>query len=242
MFVISVKSNMEAVLRDIAADQKRIKIAAAIALTQTAKAAQVEIRAEIQRVFDRPTPWALNGTYIKPATVAKLQAEIGIKDQSGGTSVPAIKFLHAQIYGGARSLKGFEVAFKGIIPPGMYAVPGSAAKLDKYGNMSKGLINQILSALRVSERWAGHTSDRTERSKKRNKRQAQYFVGRPGGGKLPMGVWQSFRFGFGSAVKPIIIFVKQPHYKIRLRFSEVVDRVVNRDFNNFYDAELLRKP
>ena len=238
MFTISIKSNMAAVLQDIDAASYKIKISAAIALTRTAKSAQVELREEMKRVFDRPTPWALNGTYIKPATVGNLQSEVGIKDKSIGTAIPAINFLHAEIYGGKRSLKGFELAFNGIIPPGMYAVPGSAAKLDAYGNMSKGLINQILSALKLSERTAGHTSNRSKVSARRNKKTAQYFIGRAGGGKLPMGVWQSFRFAHGSAIKPIIIFVKQPHYKIRLNFSQVVDRVVDRDFNSLFAAEL----
>ena len=162
------------VLKSIQAEQKKIKISAAIALTKTAKAAQVELRAEMIKVFDRPTPFALNGTYIKPATVAKLRAEVGIKDASSSSKVgtAAIDFLHPQIYGGKRSFKGFEAALKGIIPPGMYAVPGSAAKLDAYGNMSKGLIMQILSALGLSERWAGHTSNRTKASARRNKKQA----------------------------------------------------------------------
>ncbi len=36
----------------------------------------------------------------------------------------------------------------GVLPGGMFWVPGSAAKMDRYGNISTGQIVQIVSALK----------------------------------------------------------------------------------------------
>jgi len=237
MVAFVIRTDLDKLLPLLQADRKRINTSAAIALTRVAKSAQAEIRTEMQRVFDRPTPYALNSTYVKPATPSRLTSEVGIKDQlSAGKGTAGIKFLSPQIYGGERGMKRFEKALqaRGLMPVGMYAVPGGAAKLDAYGNMAASQIRSILSALGAAETYAGYSANRTQRSRKRNRRMANYFVGRPGGGRLPLGVWQVFRFAMGSAVKPVVIFTKAPRYKIRLQFQDIVERVFDRDFNAFF--------
>lgn len=242
MVSVSIKHNMDALLKDIQEEQKRIRISAAIALTKTAKAAQVELVSEMGKVFDRPVRYTLNGTYVRPATTSRLQSEVGIKDQSyAGKGTAAINYLSPQIYGGGRGLKRFEKALQafGILPKGMFAVPGSAAKLDANGNMSAGQIVQILSALGAAERFSGYMANRTRRSAKRKgSKLVNYMAGRPGGGRLPLGVWQVTRFARGSAVKPVLIFTKAPQYKVRYPFQSIVQKVVDRDFDAFFQQQL----
>lgn len=136
---------------------RRIRAAMATALTRTAVAIKAAEQREMRDVFDRPTPYTLGALYAEPATAARLHAEVGIKgDQQGRRS--AAKWLRWQVYGGQRDLKAFEVLLRryGLMPGDMRAVPGRAARLDAFGNMSKGQIVQILSQLRADS-YAGST-------------------------------------------------------------------------------------
>ncbi len=230
-FSINVRSNMAAVVARFRDAPRQMRYATARALTYTAqdvKAAQV---AEMGRVFDRPTPWTLNSVFVRPATKANLSAIVWLKDQaSKGT--PAEKYLAAQIEGGPRRMKGFERALMraGLLPTGWMAVPGSAAKLDSYGNMSSGQIVQILSAMKAFGEQ-GYSANRTAVSiKRRGKKLPQFFVGRPGGGGLPRGVWQRLTFAHGSKIKPVVIFVRGPRYRPIYRFYEVSERTISRVF------------
>jgi hypothetical protein len=237
--VIKVNSDLNKLVLLSKDDQKHLRLSAAIALTKTAKSAQQELRSEMQKAFDRPTPYALNSTYVRPANVNRLEAEVGIKDESvKGT--PAINFLGPQIGGGERRLKRFEKALQAysLLPQGMYAVPGSAAKLDGFGNMARGQIMQILSALKAAERYSGYSANRTRASAKRKKNQPQFFVGRPGGNRLPLGIWQVFRFGHGSAVKPVVIYTSRATYKARFDFQAIVERVATSEFDKFFVEQL----
>ena len=224
MLKITVTSNVKGVMaraRAIAQDQ--MPFATAKALTLTAKQAQAAVVAEMTRVFDRPTPWALRGTYVKPATKTDLSALLWIKDDAGNGGIPADRFLRPEIESGPRRHKKFEKALiaAGVMPADMYAVPGARVPLDRYGNVTPGTLRAILSGIGAAERTAGYLANRTARSAKRGKKKADYFVGRPGNGKGPLGIWQ--RVGRGA--RPILIFVKQPTYRKRLDFYGVAARV-----------------
>lgn len=51
-------------------EEREIPFAMALTATRTAKAAQLALKDEISRVFDNPTPWILNSTYILAAKKA----------------------------------------------------------------------------------------------------------------------------------------------------------------------------
>lgn len=235
-----IKINVKPTLGNVIARLEHLKAdipkAAAKALTETARAIERAEQAEMRRVFDRPKEFTLRSLFVKPATARNLTATVGLKNFAGkGTA--AARYLYAQIHGGSRSLKRFERALQhaGVLPNGMYAVPGAAARLDAYGNISQGQIIQILSQLRA-QRVAGYSSNMTAATKVRAIRRAggQFFVGRPGGGSLPLGVWQ--RRGF--LVAPVLIFVKAPQYQQRFRFYEVAQRTVDRVFHQEFEKAL----
>jgi hypothetical protein len=128
-------------------------------------------------------------------------------------------------------MKRFEkrLQFMGLLPPGMFVVPGAAAQLDQYGNIKASLIEQILSALGAAEITAGYQANRTALSRKRKgAKLAEFFVGRPGG--APLGVYRRYAFAHGSAVKPVLIFVRQPVYPARYHFQEIAAQVVREEF------------
>lgn len=232
---IDVRSNIAETiskLKNLQRDQ--LPYAIAVAVTRTAQVAKKALTSEMLYAFDRPTPYTMGSLFLSPATKRLPVAKVWLKDDAG-KGTPASKYLLAEITGGGRRYKRFELALAatGLLPVGMYAVPGSAAQLDQYGNMSRSQITQILSALRAAETRSGYLANRTARSVRRNgKRQAQYFVGKPG--HAPLGIWQRIGFGFGSAVKPVAIFTKAPQYKQRYRFQDIADQVVRDEFPRLF--------
>ena len=199
---------------------KQLPFAAAKALTLTAKAAQDEILRAMPRFIDRPTPYTLNSTYVKPATKDRLEAEVGFRDSSP-KGTPAFKYLTPEVYGGRRRVKRFELALRaiGVLPPGMFAMQGEGARIDAHGNMSPRQIEQILSALRAS---------RDPYQNRPGGRRTLYFAVRPGGRLWP-GIYM--RAGAtGSAVLPVLIFAREPSYRSRFPFYSIVLERVEHEF------------
>jgi hypothetical protein len=52
----------------------------------------------------------------------------------------------------------------------------------------------------------------------------------PGGGRLPLGVWQRFNFAHGSPLKPIMLFVDGAVYRAIYDFSYAAQIAVEREF------------
>lgn len=148
--------------------------------------------------------------------------------------------LKAEIYGGLRKLKRHEQALSrvGILPAGMAIVPGEAAKIDAYGNMSAGQINQIISWFRAFGEQ-GYAANMLQKGRARLARGSKakgtqgfaYFCLKKQVGKLSPGIYQRFSFSKGSAVKPVMIFVRIPQYRKRLDFYGVAERAAVDEFN-----------
>jgi len=233
----------EAFLIGLRKDQ--VPFATAYALTQTAKQAQIDIKQEMQRVFDRPKPYTLNGTFVIPAQKNKLFAVVKLKDGSPGPNdqdgirgTPD-QYLRSQVKGGARRPKAFEKLLinRGLMPPGMYAVPTSATPKDPFGNVSAGYFNRIMSQLRIA---TDPLSNATPASKKRRRtRTSGYFVAYPGRTQtkhLTPGIYERIGTGFGSAVRPIFIYTDQaPTYKARLPFDKIVSRTADNWLRIFFE-------
>lgn len=217
--------------------------AASVALNRTAEEIQRREIHEMKDVFDRPTPWTLSGTFVKRASKANLQASVGLKDFAG-KGIPASKFLAPQIAGGSRRLKRFEKALRsaGHLPEDFRAVPGSGAELDSYGNIKPSQIVQILSFLRAFPE-AGYRANMTDKKRMRlargtkSKRGFTYFIGRPGG-RAPLGVWQRIGFAGGTAVKPVLIFVRHAQYQAVFDFGYVATTTAERAFPSHFEAAL----
>lgn len=234
MFSVTVKHDLDRMISRLTDLQtKHVPFATARALTWTAQDVKDAERKEIERVFDRPTPWTLNSLFIKPATARQLSALVWLKDEaSKGT--PAATYLHPEVFGGARVQKRFERAlqYAGVLPKGMFAVPGSAAKVDAYGNMSSGQIVQILSQLRAQatagyeSRIGGAAFDKKKVARAVKRQGYRIFALQKRHGKLLPGIYARYQFAHGTSVKPLMIFVKgAPKYRVRFQFFEVAERV-----------------
>ena len=203
--------------------QKQIPFATAKALTATGQKVKAAEVAEMKKVFDRPTRFTLNSLFLRPATKQRLYAKVWLRDWAP-KGTPATKYLSPQIEGGRRKLKGFEVLLnrKGVLPDGYYVVPSRKAKKDAHGNINKGLLNQVLS-------YAGAQRDRAQNTKQGRARQtkARFVVLDENNGK-PGGIWQ---LDANQNLYPILIFVRQPSYRIALDFHGVAAKVMRANFD-----------
>lgn len=213
---------------------RRFNAAVATALTRTAVQARDAVYADMSRSLDRPTPYTLRSLFVRGARADRLQAETFFKDNTGGYDTPATKYLLPQVEGGAgRSIKRFERALiaKGSMPSGWHAVPAKGARLDAFGNVSRGQIMQIISQL-GTELVSGSTRTMSTDARKRINAQkragGRFYAVLPGQGKQP-GIYQ--REFTGRNVTPVFIFVQSTTYKKRFDFYGVAGRVVQDNLN-----------
>ena len=209
---------------------RRFNATMATALSRTAVQVRDQIRRNMPQVLDRPTPWTINSLFAKPATAARLVAEVNFKDDRASTNggTPATYYLLPQVEGGPRRAKRLEVALRavGALPPGYFAVPAAGAKLDAYGNVTRGQIVQILSQLRI-QLLAG--SNRNMSFDARGQIVAQrraggrFFLRRPGEGKVQPGIYQ--RELIGRNITPVFVFVRGVNYRRRFDFYGISSRL-----------------
>ena len=201
---------------------------------------------EMRDVFDRPTPYTLRSMRVIRSSRQRLEAVVTFKDAFGKAQVSASKYLAPQIKGGSRRPKRFEVALQraGAMPEGFRAVPGSGVRLDAYGNIPGATIVKLLSYFRAFPE-AGYRANITDKrrasmakGRKGKTYGTAYFVARPGDGRLPFGIWQRTRTGFGSAIKPILLFVDWTQYDAIFDFEYVGRKTVEREFAPAWDREL----
>lgn len=233
---INIKTNFDQVIKNL--DQrykKQIPYAAKETLNALAVSVQREVISEMKQKFDRPTPYVLKSTRIQYARTNRLSAMVKIKDDILGKSKPLAESLIHEFSGGARIRTRLEYWLQnaGYIRPTEYVAPGQGARLDAYGNISKGQIQQVLSQLRAGP---DAYSYRTASARSKAKRAvAGYFWSR--GGTLKRGVWQRINFASGSAVKPILIVVSSPRYRQRINMDAIAKKIVNRDFESEFTKQ-----
>ena len=243
---ITLTSNIDEVRQRFAEfSDRRFNAAMATALTRTAVQVRNAVQAEMPRVLDRPTPYTTRQLRYVPAKADRLAAAVGfnvvnVTDERGATiafrelgsyeDTPARKYLAPQIEGGSRRLKRLEVALQaaGALPDGWLTVPGQGARLDAYGNVSKGQVVQVLSQLRI-QLVAGSSRNMSFDARKQinaqRKAGGRFFVVKPGEGKLQPGVYQ--REFIGRNITPIFIFVRSASYKRRFDFDGLTRRVAD---------------
>lgn len=216
-------------------ERNQVPFATAVALTRTGKRVQTSLIDEMKREFDRPTPWTLRSTFLRSATKRNLEAIVGIKDQAyAGNRLSSAQILSHQFAGGGRQVKAIEKWLRraGYLGVNEFVAPGAGAKLDRYGNMSRGQVQQILSQLKAGGDPASHASA-SARSKRNVKRAGKIFWSR--GGHLPRGAWQ--RHGL-HLVRPLLIAVRSPSYSRRINLPVLGERVVRLHAQREFEAAL----
>lgn len=254
----AIHSDLRKMGRDIRAFSKDAAFAQVVALTRTGQDVKAAEEHEIRDVFDRPTPFTQRAVYLRTATKARPEATVGLKDDFDG-SRGASHWLDANIKGGRRRHKAFEkLLMKVGMPDDMFAVPGKFARLDAYGNMSRGQLVQILSQLRVPDlagsvralprRGSAKYADQNKRidqTIKRAYRRAggQYFMVPNRRGRMLPGVYlraNSAKVGPQVRPRPVLIFVKSTAYEDRYDFHYVAENTAAKRFPFHMNAEATR--
>lgn len=259
--MIKISVDIKPALRKLdALQRKQVPFAAALALTKTAKDLEDATRKEMQARFDRPTPFTLKSLRTKPATKRDLYAMVYLKDRVIGGKNPRSMsdIIGHQFAGGVRQRKQLEFVLRqqGFIAPNEYVVPGAAAKLDRYGNISRGQIVQILSQLGVKRSGYDSTPTQSKRSKRNVAKAGQIFWSRGPQGKrtplidkttgieygyaggaashLPKGAW----IRDGRTVHPILRVVSNVSYKQRINLKALADRVISQRLQGHFNTAL----
>lgn len=245
MATINVSANVDQASKQLNAIRKQIPFAASLAINNTARKVKEKEEHEIRDVFDRPTSYIQNSIFVKPSNKRNLTATVGIKDFTVKGN-PATKILKAEISGGARRLKRYEVLLRsvGALPSGYYTVPGAAAEIDQNGNMKRSQLNKIVSYFKAFPE-AGYKANSTDKTRARlakgskSRYGVEYFVGKVGQ-KQQLGIWQRLIGGLGARVRPVLIFVQSNNYEAVFDFEFVAVNTVKKEFDREFQVAVQR--
>jgi hypothetical protein len=236
---VAVRFDTARLKQDLARDKARLARTLRRVVNAAAYQALDDVRADMTKVFDRPTPFVQRGLYVIPArdgdsfdgTVAQLDW------RQFGAAVTAQKVLRAQMEGGARNLKRFERAIG--LPASRVAVPAKWAPLDQYGNIPGPFIVQMLSALRLFGEQ-GYRANRAEGAKLR-RGQSEFFIVRPFSehGQLSPGIYRVAQ-EMGGAPLMVVAFVRRANYRARFFPDRVARASVAQNIQGLWQQGLAR--
>lgn len=217
-------TGLEAVKRQLADAEKQLRFAASRALNETAQEVRKAIPAVLEKSLDRPTPFTTTdkGMFIRPATRANLEAAVVFKDRQAS-------YLRYQLEGGLR-----QPTRKALRLP-------SAIGLNQYGNLPKGIIQQLVAIARKESKLGKRKARRIKVSNK-----LELFYGDPkdmGAHKFPPGIYKIVpkAGGRGSQLIPLIVFPEQAaKYEKRVDLEPMAQAVVLKTFGPAFERELKR--
>lgn len=236
--------NFGAVLKAGDAIQKGHRSVVREALNRTTERAATDVRQAMPAAFDRPTPFTLNSLRVYFASNATLTSKLWFRERKSDTDV---SWALPQIRGGSRQMKPMEKRLQraGILPSGWMVVPGDAAPLDAYGNMSRGEISRILNVLGTYMEAGYNKANANTKAKLRKGTKKTYgfayWVNPAGPGRrphLPPGIYRRVYTPFGSSLKPMLIFISGAKYSKRFDFAGIVKRSVAKHFPHEYDKAM----
>ena len=214
-----------------------------LALTRTAAVARRDVMEAMPTIFDRPVPFTVRSIRYEPATAINMRAAVFISDHSAKGGLSPRRYLGPEISGGARSRKSSEKMLSrgGLIDPDQWVMPGAAAKLDRYGNISGSAMVQILSRIKAFGEM-GYTANVTARSRGKLKAVkdkgggsgTDMFIGRE---KYDHRARAVFLKTGGRTVRPLLWFANRaPSYRPRFPFQELVEKSVRKNWS----AQMMR--
>lgn len=205
---------------------KQLRFAAAVALTKTAKEIRQALPAELDKVFDRPTTFTKQGTYLKAARRDELVAEVGFRPIQS-------KYLRLQAEGG-------------IYMPreGGIRLPGNI-QLNAFGNIPRGTIAKLKAAAENGQLSAALAKRlNAQGNRRKGAKPLQLFFGVPRGrgwDNAPLGIWRRVPGDDGGPGKliPVIVFEDTPaKYQRRLDLVDIARPIVAQRFQANLSAAL----
>lgn len=181
--------------------------ALARSLTDVAWSLRKVVQDDLVAKLKAPTPYVVKSILVKRATKTDLVAEVYPNDESSSSMTPA-DVLAPHIHGGARHRKPSEARI------GSWWVPGAAARLNRYGNIDRQELIEMLRA--VQGQGAGPATNPGKKGTKGNSSRKFFRRGRV--------IYERK----GRALKPVLILTHEPAYEIRLQWDKLArDHVIH---------------
>lgn len=241
MTTINIKADIKEAQRALDVVSKRqIPYATTLMLNALATSTKRRVEVDIKRNLDRPTNYAQRMMGIKYANKGNLTSQVNVRGSVSGGETKVLGHLFA---GRGRSGKGFEGALvdRGIMPRGMWAMPGEGAPLDFFGNIKRSFIKQLISYLSSNkvEKKSAQFENRSRKQAKGSTTSQFFVVNQRKQGGLPLGIWQHIGFGSGKALRPVVIFVsKEPVYDRYFDLDKTARDVVSEDARYEFDKAM----
>lgn len=239
--------------------EKKFERAIKNALNDVVFMAKKDAGTRTQAVFDSPTPLTKNPALVDKAekTPRGMEARVYLKgkwDMATKGSGPA-EYLRAQITGGKRRDKRSErlLKIKGILAQGYQTVPTKAYR-NRYGNITRGMIQKILSDLQAYsysgtteqnrptfayKKLKGRNNYRFRKADKNIKggiarTQGRFYV--IPAGKRGAGIYER------KKKRPVMVmaFVPDPTYRKRYNFAWGVQKIVEGNFRRRFGYHFRR--
>jgi hypothetical protein len=209
--------------------QRQLPYAMQQTLTSLAFKIRTDTHDEMRSLFDRPTPnFALRSIVVEKATKAQPWAWVGLRKDGGFR-----KALAHEMSGGTREWKKMEGAFLKLgMPRGLTAVPGEAAPLNSYGNMTaayvKAMLNGLMTGVSKKRRGSGGVI-------------VGFFMVLPGNkSRLHPGVWERHKDGRTYRVRPILMFVRSARYRKLIDLQRIGNETLARDGREILANQIAR--
>ena len=209
----------------LAGMERQIPFATALACNLLARDVKDAVRQDMATQFDRPKPVTLNSLRTDAATKARPFAVVKVKDDPLGKAFNGgmAEILGHQFAGGQRVAKLSERALRrdGYLKEGEFIAPGPDARLDQFGNISSGQVQQIMAALRAFfDPYQNATESR--RSKRNAAKAGRIFWSDGGKGRPRRGCWASDARG---NLKLLLVAIPRATYRRRIFMDVTAGKV-----------------
>lgn len=221
--------------------EKQSRFGIARAITKTAKAVESELKQEMRSKTDRPTPFFLKSTFVQPATKQNLVARVGLKDRLASKNAFSAeeRFGH-HFTGGARRAKALELYLRraGLLGRGEFIAPGAGARLDAFGNMSRGQVQQIISQLRIGLDPYAYAS-KSKRSRRSVRLAGRIFWARGNArdGHLKRGAY--IDMGPPIGIRPLLVVLSNTNYQRRFDLPQIAATTIAKTWDENLRSSLV---
>ena len=224
---VSVSADIKGLIKTLNTVQKtQIPSALSQGLNSTVFEAQKALKDSLPRYIDHPTAHTIRGVQVKKSTKRNLEAFVGFRSTTFGKGSGTLQsdYMKFQVLGGTRrpSKSALAVPFP------------KHQKLNKFGNLRKGKIAQLLSDKDryfsgVPKGQADGDSGIWERMPRNSKRRRKWT--KASGKQIAQK---------GGKIRMLVGWEPKATYQKRLPMQDIVRRTVNRTFKRKFETALSR--
>lgn len=220
---------------------KQANFAAKEALNITAFAIRDQIKKDMDATFKGgATNYSLRAFNVKKAQKKDLAAEVYLRTDTKDAALSYNKALAHLFTGGPRNYKKAEgwLRANAILPRGLNIAPGNAMKLDRFGNMNRSQLSELMGML-IARPSTMRLARKTGKGKA--PKLVDYFVIKTTGkSHLHPGIYKRIETGKTSAVDAMILFLDPANYRKFIDLEKLGTDVFHKRFQPAFEDELIK--